>query len=87
MPDIKYLSVYKQFKTIYLVLQLVRNWLKHTDSKQVLVFSVAIVVISTFCIVKNEVLVFTEGDLMAHTSKAMGSTIKRFTKKEQEQID
>ena len=45
------------------------------------------VVISTFCIVKNEVLVFTEGDLMVYTSKAIGSTIKRFSNKEQEQID
>ena len=45
------------------------------------------IIISTYCIIKNECLAFTDGDLMVYTSKAIGSTIKRLSKKEQEQVD
>ena len=74
-------------QTLYLILQLFEIGLKHTDNNQVLVYSVAMIIISTYCIIKNEGLAFTEGDLRVYTSKAIGSTIKRLSKKERKQVD
>ena len=74
-------------QTLYLILQLFEIGLKHTDNNQVLVYSVAMIIISTYCIIKNEGLIFAECGVMVFTSKAIGSTIKQFSKKEQEQYN